>query len=149
MLKVYLDNCCYNRPFDKSNNDNVQFETAAKLFIQSLIKYGDIELVSSLILYSEIYENPSKYKKDCILQFVDDYAKEYIGSEKMEEIVVFSNEIMKTGIKMFDAAHIACAIVANCDYFISTDKRLLKCKTERIILLNPIEFVSVWEKMVC
>ena len=148
MLKVYLDTCCYNRPFDKSHDSSVQFETAAKLFIQSLIKYGDIVLASSLILHSEIAENPSKYKKDSILRFVNEYAGEYIGSERMEEALMISNEIIKTGIKAFDAAHIACAILANCDYFITTDKRLLKYKSECITLLNPVKFVNMWKKMI-
>ena len=65
----------------------------------------------------------------------------------MKEALVISTEIIKTGIKEFDAAHIACAIITNCDFFISTDKRLLKYKTEDITLLNPIEFVKIWEKM--
>jgi predicted nucleic acid-binding protein len=54
----------------------------------------------------------------------------------MKDALVISSESMKTGIKAFDAAHIACAILTDCDFFISTDKRLLKYK-----------FVKMWEKM--
>ena len=32
---------------------------------------------------------------------------------------------MKTGIKAKDACHVACAISASCDYFLTTDDRLL------------------------
>jgi predicted nucleic acid-binding protein len=123
----------------------VQRETAAKLFIQSLVKYGDIVLVSSFVLYSEILENPSEYKRNSILRFVDSYAKEHIGSEMTTEAMPIANDIMKTGIKTFDAAHVACAILAECDYFVTTDKRLLKYKTDRIKLVNPIDFVKEWE----
>ena len=59
MVKIYLDNCCYNRPFDNVSDSTIQLETTAKLFIQSLIKSGSITLVSSFVLYSEIYDNPS------------------------------------------------------------------------------------------
>ena len=46
MFKIYLDNCCYNRPFDDLSQVRVRDEAVAKMFIQSLIKY------KSLILFS-------------------------------------------------------------------------------------------------
>ena len=148
MLKIYLDNCCLSRPFDNSSDKNVRMETEAKLFIQALIKYGDVFLVSSFVLYSEILENPSEYKRNSILRFVDDYTKEYLGSETMSRALNIATEIIKTGVKAFDAAHIACAIIANCDCFITTDKRILKYKTTRVRILNPVKFVDIWEGIV-
>lgn len=50
-------------------------------------------------------------------------------------------ELKKTGIKTKDALHIASAIAANCDYFISTDIRLLKSNDTRIKVINPVDFV--------
>jgi hypothetical protein len=35
--RIYLDNCCFNRPYDNQNNLLVLLETEAKLFIQDLI----------------------------------------------------------------------------------------------------------------
>jgi len=36
--KLYLDNCCFNRPFDDQSQMLVRLETEAKLFIQEGIK---------------------------------------------------------------------------------------------------------------
>ena len=33
-MRVYLDNCCYNRPFDDQSQLKVRLETEAKLFVQ-------------------------------------------------------------------------------------------------------------------
>lgn len=44
---------------------------------------------------------------------------------------------------MKDACHIACAEMMNCDYLLSTDKRMLKYKSESMELLNPIEFIDL------
>ncbi len=44
MLKIYLDNCCYNRPFDIQEQDLIRLETQAKLAIQRKIKEGNIRL---------------------------------------------------------------------------------------------------------
>ena len=49
---------------------------------------------------------------------------------------------MSTGIKFKDACHVASAIFAGCDYFISTDKRLLRYKSEEIKLVSPVEFLE-------
>jgi hypothetical protein len=53
-LKLYLDNCCFNRPFDNQNQLKVYLETQAKLAIQEKIIAGEYELVWSYILD---YEN--------------------------------------------------------------------------------------------
>lgn len=37
-MRIYLDNCCYNRPYDDQENINVFLETQCKLYIQNLIK---------------------------------------------------------------------------------------------------------------
>jgi len=44
-----------------------------------------------------------------------------------------------------DSLHIACAIYAKCDYFISTDDRILKYKDNKIMIIDPIDFIKIWE----
>lgn len=46
-------------------------------------------------------------------------------------------------MKAKDAIHVACAIYSGCDYFISTDKRLLKYRTDRIRFVGPLEFIRM------
>ena len=36
-MKVYLDNCCFNRPFDGQDAIRVRLESEAKLEIQEMI----------------------------------------------------------------------------------------------------------------
>ena len=49
-MKIYLDNCCYNRPFDDQTQMKIHLETQAKLYIQAKIKEGAYDLVWSYIL---------------------------------------------------------------------------------------------------
>jgi hypothetical protein len=44
-MKVYLDNCAYNRPYDNQQDIVVHIETEAKLVIQQMIKDNELELV--------------------------------------------------------------------------------------------------------
>ena len=58
-----------------------------------------------------------------------------------EDVKKIASEIMKTGTKMMDACHVACAILAKCDVFLFTDKRLLKYKSEKIDIMNPLVYI--------
>ena len=47
---------------------------------------------------------------------------------------------METGVKKMDALHVASAIIGKADYFLTTDIRLLKYSTDKIHIINPIDF---------
>jgi predicted nucleic acid-binding protein len=143
-MRVYLDNCCYNRPFDDQGQLSVQLETQAKLWIQDLIKDGKIALVVSFFSLFENSANKDIDKAEHITGFFE-YASVYIDETHIEEIRTLRDEIMATGIKHKDAIHLAASILANSDYFITTDKRVLKYKSERIRTINPIDFIRIWE----
>ena len=44
-MRIYLDHCAYNRPFDEQKSIKIQLETSAKLYIQNQIKLGKYDLV--------------------------------------------------------------------------------------------------------
>ena len=67
--------------------------------------------------------------------------KEYIDIDKTDIIKSKAEEIMKTGVKMKDAYHVACAVYSLCDCFLTTDDRLLRYQTSQIQMLNPIDFI--------
>lgn len=56
-----------------------------------------------------------------------------------------ADDAMKTGIKEKDAYHVACAVIVGCNYFVTTDDRLLKYQTEKINLVTPGEFIRRME----
>ena len=92
----------------------------------------------------EIDASPHKETKEYILDYIEAIATGFVGKKRLDEIEVLADEIMRTGIKKKDATHLACSIIAGCDYFITTDKRVLKYKTDRIKVLNPISFLEIW-----
>jgi predicted nucleic acid-binding protein len=145
-MKVYLDNCCFNRPFDDLSQTIVNYEATAKMYIQSLVKYKSLALCTSYMLLFEVNESPFENSKEHILQFINDYSYYFVNHDKESEIIPLSNNIIKTGIKIKDAVHLACSIIAECDYFISTDKRLTKHKTNEIKIVNPIDFIKIWRE---
>jgi hypothetical protein len=50
VMRLYLDNCAFNRPFDDQGHIRVRLEAEAKLYIQERIQEGKAELAWSYIL---------------------------------------------------------------------------------------------------
>lgn len=145
-MRIYLDNCCYNRPYDDQLQLRIVEETQAILYIQNLIRLGKLELVTSYVLSYENNANRVVEKLESIDNFIKRYEAVYVGKERAEAVGSIASEIMKTGVKLKDALHVSCAILTSCDYFITTDIRLLKYKDERIKLVSPDEFVRIYEE---
>ncbi len=143
-MKLYLDNCCYNRPFDDQTQMKIHLETQAKLYIQGKIKDGVYDLVWSYILDYENGKNPYEEKKLAIAPWKE-IALECVLEEN-EEILKFAEMLLLKGIKTFDALHIACAVYAGCDYYLTTDKKLLNTPISEIKVVSPIIFVNEMEE---
>jgi hypothetical protein len=136
--KIYLDNCCYNRPFDDQTQMKIRLETEAKLYIQSNVRNGKYILCWSFMLDYENGENPYEEKRATIALWKE-VSQDFCPAS--ESILSRGKEIMTLGVKNEDALHIACAIERRCDYFITTDVKLTNKKIEGIAVINPINFI--------
>ena len=138
--KIYLDNCCYNRPFDQQDNLRVHLESLAKLELQSRIRDGEIQMVWSYILDYEVSKIPFQDRREAIEPWYG-LASQVVttGSDTiLESAHILQN---KYGFKKYDALHVACAISAGCDYFVTTDDKLLKSHVTEISIVNPIDLI--------
>ena len=144
-IKVYLDNCAYNRPFDNQTQIMIALETEAKRHIQLLIVEKNINLVYSYVNRFENEKNPHSTNRKSINEFFKN-AVFYIDHSYSHNVVERAITIKQSGIKTADAFHISCAIEGGCGYFITTDKPLLKLKTHEIIVCNPIQFLDYYEE---
>ncbi|MCR5168124.1 MAG: hypothetical protein K6C13_13060 [Oscillospiraceae bacterium] len=143
-MRIYLDNCCYNRPYDEQTQTKIFIESQAKLHIQKLITENKLDLVYSFVSVYENSMNPYEVRRTAISDFFK-YSITYVSENNIAVIKNRAAEIMKTGIKTKDAMHLSCAIEGNADYFISTDIRLLKYSSDQIKLINPVDFLYILE----
>ena len=122
-MRVYLDNCCFNRPFDDQSHPRVRLEAEAKLDVQQRIKNKEIELAWSYMLDYENQANPFEERRDVIARWKTAAA---VDVAETDAVVQQAREIASRGLHAKDALHVACAIVAGCDFFLTTDDFLLK-----------------------
>lgn len=141
-MKLYLDNCCFNRPFDDQTQLKIHLESQAKLAVQDMIINQKHSLVWSYMLEYENSQNPFEIRKDSIVKWKD-IADTYV--EENENILTVAEELLSKGIKAKDAIHIACAAETHCDYFLTTDIGILKKNIDVVKVVNPIDFIRETE----
>ena len=134
----------FNRPFDNQTDFKILLESEAKLKIQEHIRFGLYELVWSYILDYENSKNPFRERREQIGKWKK-YAN--VDIEAQDSVIQLSKSLNQLGLKNFDALHIACAITAKADYFLTTDKGILKKSqmVSDIQIKDPIDFIrEVW-----
>ncbi len=139
-MRLYLDNCCFNRPFDDQSTLTIRLETEAKLHIQAAIRAGEYALCWSYILDYENAANPLPERCSEIQKW-ETLADAFVV--ETPAILTTMKEMIAIGCKPLDALHLACAQALECDYFLTVDKGILK-KARAIAgirIMNPIDFV--------
>ena len=69
--------------------------------------------------------------------------------EAIEEVRDLAKRMEVTyAIKPKDALHLACAIKTKSQYFLTTDRILLKkaSQLKEITVINPLDFIITWEE---
>ena len=139
-MRVYLDNCTFNRPFDDQTQIRIRLETEAKLYIQERIRDGTLELVWSYILDYENTANPFEERRNTIQNWK---VRALVDVDADLEILTKANTLRELGLRNKDALHLACSVAAKCDYFVTTDDEILR-KTvsfEEIKVIDPLNFI--------
>jgi len=122
-MKVYLDLCVYNRPFDNQEQPRIAVETMEFMFFLEKAINKEITIINSFVLEYENSESPLIDRRDKIgdlLKITSEYVR---YSERLENR---AEEIEKGGFMAMDALHIACAEASKSDFFITCDDLLLR-----------------------
>ena len=89
--RIYLDNCCFNRPYDDQSYLTIYLESQAKLYVQGAILKGEFELAWSYILDYENSANSFKEHRDAIAKW---RTLACVDIDASKEIVTHANEVM-------------------------------------------------------
>lgn len=142
MLTIYLDNCCYNRPFDDRNNIKNYLEREAVLLIMQKAFDGDICIVGSEVLDKEMGMISNPEKRYDVQGIYNSIITNVIKLN--DNIVCRAEEIMRlSNIKAFDSLHLATA-EQSADFLITTDIKFAKaCKRlkTQVKVKNPVDFI--------
>ena len=141
-MRIYLDNCCYNRPFDDLRQEKNNLEAQAiKLIVDKYWK-DEFEIYTSDALVIEMNNIKDQIKKAKVLEVYNKL--NLINIPFSNNIIKRASELRQYNIKNMDSLHIAYAESSNIDYFITTDKLLINASSRanlNVKVINPISFI--------
>ena len=145
-MKIYLDNCCLQRPLDDKSQSRIQLESEAILAILTLCEQQKIRLVSSDVLEFELGKNPHPQRKAYVTEIL---AKADIFVQVDLKITQRAKALEGLGFKGADALHISCAEAEQVDYFCSCDDKLLKrARALNLLLVKIVSPLELAEEIV-
>lgn len=114
MPRIYLDVCCFNRPFDDQTQARIRVETEAVLAILERCETGEWELMISEMVEIEVAQIADLERRQRI-----EGALLMARSRVLVDDVAANRgeELQNLGFQGFDAIHLACAEIAQADVF--------------------------------
>lgn len=141
-MKIYFDNCCYNRLFDDRSNIMNYLEREAVLIVMQKAYENELEIIGSDILEIEISKIKNNEKRNDVEGIYHALVTSCVRvTSEIKERAVQIREV--SSIKNFDSLHLASA-EAGADVLHTTDIKFLKgCHRidAKIEVKNPVEFV--------
>lgn len=144
MIKIYLDNCALNRPFDDQSQERIRLETEAIILLLSRFETKEWIWLGSRALEIEIDKTPDAEQR-LRLRRVFEFVSSNI--ELGEKELARAKSLEKLGFVGFDAVHLASAESGKADVFLTTDDRLLKLAKRLATKLhvkveNPLDWIK-------
>ena len=139
-MKLYLDVCCLNRPFDDQSQTRVRLEAEAVLSILELAESDELEIVGSDIICDELSQMPDSERREKVEWLLTLASSQIAMTSAIEQR---ATELQKWNIAPLDALHLASAENARADYFLTTDDDLLR-RARRADLKVKVENPAKW-----
>ena len=144
MTKIYMDVCCWNRPFDDQTQARVHLEAEAVLAVVSEIEGGQLQLLHSEVVDLEIANAPDLKRRERLQALIPRRHRYVRHEQRMSSRAL---ELEQRGFSGIDALHLACAESAGADVLLTTDDRLLRLasrheKVLRVRVANPLAWMQ-------
>lgn len=142
-FRVYLDACCFNRPFDDAGHVRVRLEAEAIIAFLDLAGDGSVEWLVSEALEEEIERTPDCERRERLQSLAKRASVRLVLTS---QVAALAEELGEYGIKDYDALHVAFAETAGANALLTTDDRLVRSATRvvprlRTEVVNPLDWL--------
>lgn len=122
-MRVYLDACCLNRPFDDQTQDRIRLEAEAVLLILAHVEEDEWEWIGSQVLDYEVGRTPDPERRARVRLLLQSTRP---GAPISPEVARRAAELADQGLGAVDALHVAAAEASHVDVLLTTDDGLLR-----------------------
>ncbi len=141
-MRLFLDTCSLNRPWDDQSQVRIHLEAESVIYIIDQTRRGLDELVTSDYLLEEIVANPNPVRREDVLYLLSHASFHLAGKQEIEKR---AEELSVWAIAGYDALHVAAAEAAKCDFLLTTDDKFIRRAARageaiRVKVLNPFDY---------
>jgi hypothetical protein len=148
-MRIYLDVCCLNRPFDDASQPRVAVEAAAVAQIMDLIDSGRMTDYSSEMVEIEIERMPDPDRRRKVSALLPPGERIILLDAPLLDA---GDALVARGFALADAVHLAAARRSGVDVFLTVDDKLLKRatrhqKTLALRVTDPVQFLEELQEL--
>ena len=140
-MRIYMDVCCLNRPYDDLSQARVYLEAEAVLLIISICEDREWTLLASTVIDYELSKHSDLERLGNVQAL---YAAANERVKLTDEIIQRAISFQSRGLKKLDSLHLASAEIYKADVFLTTDDRLLKNANKidlKTTVANPVTWL--------
>jgi predicted nucleic acid-binding protein len=143
-MKIYLEACCLNRPFDDQRQPRIRLEAEAISLILQNFHQREWEWVGSEVLVYELEQTVDVERRERLLLLA---GQSHQVVEITETILNRAEKLEASGFDSYDAIHLASAEQADVDVFLTTDDNLQKVSNRNkevfsFVVENPVKWLE-------
>jgi predicted nucleic acid-binding protein len=140
--RIYLDMCCFKRPFDDQRQPRIRREAEAVSIIIEQAERVRVALIRSPALLLENEANPREDRRVAAALWIDGAAVEVAHSPEVERR---AEDLSALGFAPLDALHVSYAEAAGARALLTCDDGLLGLGRQhggllQTMIKNPVDF---------
>jgi predicted nucleic acid-binding protein len=143
-MKIYLDTCCYCRPFDKQEQAKIAAETVAVMTAIDTCKIAGHDIVGSDAVDFELGNISNDNLREAVMDIYQNTAdcRVLLTAKGHNRARALHAE----GLGVLDSQHLAAAEAAGVDFLLTTDWHFERTCAEKnlssVKVINPLTFLT-------
>jgi predicted nucleic acid-binding protein len=131
-LRIYLDLCALQRPYDDQAYPRIQAETAAVMLITAQVKRKKYVLMFSPVHVVELSADRDETKRLELQKLLLSYGEDAASLVEYKAVALRGLDLESRGLGIADAMHAAYAEACAADFITCDDDLLRKCLRHRV-----------------
>jgi predicted nucleic acid-binding protein len=141
-MRIDLDTCCLNRPFDDHSQERIRREAAVVIRIIESARRGEHQLIRSEQHDAEVNATADPNRRSRTRAFL---ALAAAAPPVSQKVIVRSEELVRLGFDEADALHLSFAEESAADVFLTVDDRLVRrARRHSARIMVAVDEVLAW-----
>lgn len=139
-MRLYLDNCCLQRPFDDQTQLRLKVETEAVFAVLAIVQAGEQSLFGSEALEYEVFRIPGETRRNEVLEVLALASERLLLTDSAEALALTFEQ---SGLRAIEQEPSAAASLVMMGLVIGPQHGIDPALVARPLRLHPVQHVRI------